>query len=352
MNKRINYKYLNILLILGIIYLLFLMKSIWLGALYKVLSIIFPFFISFIVAYALDPAVEFLTNRKVPKSLAIFIIVGGLLLIVGLTCYYAVPVFFEQLINLMSILGKLTTNVAVKYDVDLSVINEFINNFTSKIFGIISGFISDGTIINIVSKSIDYASKIIIIFIVSLYLLIDMPKIKNKVKNFLYYKDKKKYKLISDVNKEVYSYLKGFCIFLIVQFFEYTFLFLIIGHPNFLLIGVLASITTIIPYFGGFITNVIALIIASTISSKLFILTLIITIVAPNIDGYIISPKIYGKTNQMPALLSIFAVFAGGALFGFVGIIIAVPLTVIIMAIIKAYKPEITSKITNIKEKI
>ena len=96
MNKRMNYKYLNILLILGIIYLLFLMKSIWLGALYKVLSIIFPFAIAFIVAYALYPAVEFLTNKKVPKSIAIFIIVSSLLLLVGLTCYFAVPVFFEQ----------------------------------------------------------------------------------------------------------------------------------------------------------------------------------------------------------------------------------------------------------------
>ena len=73
MNKKINYKYLNILLILGIIYLLFLMKSIWLGALYKVLSIIFPFLISFVIAYSLYPAVEFLTNRKIPKGVSIFI---------------------------------------------------------------------------------------------------------------------------------------------------------------------------------------------------------------------------------------------------------------------------------------
>lgn len=139
---------------------------------------------------------------------------------------------------------------------------------------------------------------------------------------------------------------------MIIQFFEYTFLFLIIGHPNFLLLGVLACVTTVIPYFGGLFTNVIALLIASVISPKLFILTLIVTLLFPNIDGYIISPKIYGKTNQLAPLLTIFVVFAGGALLGFTGIVIAVPLTIIISAIIRAYKVEISKKISNIKEKI
>ena len=179
-----------------------------------------------------------------------------------------------------------------------------------------------------------------------------MPKIRSKIKNILIRHDKKKYHMISNMDKEITSYLKGLGIFMVIQFFEYTLLFLIIGHPNFLLLGVLACITTVIPYFGGILTNVIALIIASVVSPKVFILTLIITLVFPNIDGYIISPKIYGKTNELPPLLTIFAVFAGGALFGFYGIVIAVPLTIMIMAIIKSYKSEINDKLQKVKEKI
>ena len=51
--------------------------------------------------------------------------------------------------------------------------------------------------------------------------------------------------------------------------------------------------------------------------------------------------ELNGKTNELPAVLTVFVVFAGGALFGFTGIVIAVPLTIILMAIIKTYKPEI-----------
>ena len=68
-------------------------------------------------------------------------------------------------------------------------------------------------------------------------------------------------------------------------------------NPNFLILGLLAAITTIIPYFGAFIVDVLALLIASVISTKLFVLTLIVVLICPQIDGYIIGPKIYGKTN-------------------------------------------------------
>lgn len=349
MNKKINYKYLNILLLLGIIYLLFLMKDLWFGVVEKIFNILLPFIIAFLIAYVLYPFMNFLVKKKVPKSLSIFIVILTIVSIFGFTCYFALPVFFNQLINLLANLGKISTDIANKYNIDLGFINDTIGEYTSKIIDYIGIIISDGTIFNIVNKSIDFITKFIIITIASIYFLADMSNIYSKVKDYLLRTNKKRYYLISNLNKEVYSYLKGLLIFMIIQFFEYTILFLIIGHPNFLLIGVLASITTIIPYFGGLITNILALLIASVISPKLFVLTLIITIVCPNIDGYIISPKIYGKTNQLPALLSIFAVFAGGALLGFSGIIIAVPLTIIILSVYKTYKKEISNKIKNIK---
>lgn len=352
MKKNVNYKYLNILLILGIVYLLFLMRNLWLGAVSKIIGIILPFVIAFGISYVLYPFLKFLMEKKIPKAISVFIIITLVLLVVGVTTYYVVPLFFNQLINLLTNLGKVSSDIALKYGVDTKVINDTINLYSSKIISGIGDVLSSGSFIGILSKSVDYVSKAVIIFIVSVYFLIDMEKIRGKFKKYLVKKGAKKYHLFSNIDKEITSYLKGLGIFMIIQFFEYTFLFLIIGHPNFLLLGVLACITTVIPYFGGIITNVIALLIASVISSKLFILTLIITLVFPNIDGYIISPKIYGKTNQLPPLLTIFVVFAGGALLGFMGIVIAVPLTIIIMSVIRSYKNEISLSIKKVKGKM
>ena len=129
-------------------------------------------------------------------------------------------------------------------------------------------------------------------------------------------------------------------------------MFALIGHPNYLILGILAAVTTIIPYFGGLIINILALIIASVVSTKLFIATLIVCIVCPNIDGYIISPRVYGKTNQLHPLVNIFAVFAGGVLGGFWGIVVSLPIAIIIIATIKFFKDDINNKIEVVKEKI
>lgn len=338
MDKNISYKNLNILLILGIIYLLFLMRNLWINAVGKFFEILLPFFISFTVAYSIYPFYKYLIDKKVPKVVTIIIILLTIIILIGITIYYGIPLFFNQVINLLFTLEDIIDNLANNYKINMEFIYEFINKFASKIIGYISNMVYNGTILNIFNKSIDYITKLIIIIIVSIYFLIDMDNIRIKIKNILIKYNKKIYYIVYNIDNGLVSYIKGLCILMLIQFFEYTLLFLFIGHPNYLLLGFLASVTTIIPVFGGLITNIIAIIIASTISTKLLILTTLITIIFPNIDSYIISPKVYGKTNQIPTLLSIFSVFAGSLLFGFIGIIIAIPVTIIIMCILKEYK--------------
>ena len=202
------------------------------------------------------------------------------------------------------------------------------------------------------NASINFVSNFIIVFVCFIYFLSDMDKIRNDVKVYFRKKNKKTFKLIQNIDHETTQYFKGLCLTLVIQFFEYTLVFFLIGHPNFLLLGILSSISSLIPYFGGLVVNLIALMIAAVVSPKLLILTLIVAIIFPNIDGYIVSPKVYGKTNNISPLLTIFAVFAGGVLGGFVGILIALPLTIIIKTIFNYYKGDIYKKIDDIKEKI
>ena len=88
------------------------------------------------------------------------------------------------------------------------------------------------------------------------------------------------------------------------------------------------------------------------ITSKNCILTLVVSIIFPNIDGYIVNPRIYGKTNNISPILTIFAVFAGGVLGGALGILIALPSIIIIRTLYSHYKKDISKKINNIKENI
>ena len=179
----------------------------------------------------------------------------------------------------------------------------------------------------------------------------DMDHIREVIKNRFKRKSKKTYNYIKALDTEMKNYLTGFIKIVGITLVEYTVAFLIIGHPNAILLGFLAAIATLIPYFGGMITNVIAAITAFVISPGLFIRTIICFFVLSTLDGYVINPFVYGKTNEIHPLAVIFAVFAGGALFGVLGIIISLPLAIIVISTYKFYRGDITEKIEDIKGK-
>ena len=151
---------------------------------------------------------------------------------------------------------------------------------------------------------------------------------------------------------EITNYLKGLEIFMIIQLFEYSFLFLIIGHPNWLILGLLACLTTIIPYFGGLITNLIAIVLASVVSFPLVIATMVICLIFPQLDGYVISPRVYGKTNNINPLITIMAVSIGGTLAGMVGIIIALPCYLLLRTTYNFFHSDLKKGMDLVKENI
>ena len=345
-----NNKILNILMIIGIIYLLYLMRDLWGGVVIKLIAIFKPFIIGFVLAYAFYPFLKWM-QKKIPKWLGIVII---LLIVFGILAYIIIniiPVFTNELADLLSGLMEFIKDVDKKFDIDLSSLEDSL----IKAFNKISKDFTDDIAVTggkIINASINLISNFIISLVAFIYFLVDMDKIREKIKIYFRLKSKKTYNLIKEIDISCTGYFKGLFINVLIQFIEYTLLYRIIGHPNFLLLGIIAAFSPLIPYFGGIIMNVVAIITASVISTKLLIFSLIIMIIFPQIDGYLILPKIYGKTNKVPALITIFAVFAGGVLGGFVGIIIALPLAIIIQTIYKNYDEEISKKISDLKDKI
>ena len=191
-----------------------------------------------------------------------------------------------------------------------------------------------------IQNVINFITKMMFVILLSICILFNI----NYIKRFI--SKSKYYILICNINEKLKAYVVANLKIIIIQFFEYLIFFFIIGHPNYLLLAILNSINSFVPIIGGIFTNFIALITASVISKKLFILTAIISIILPNIDSYIISPRIYKNTNRLSQTLSISSVIISSILFGFYGIIIAIPLLIVIIEIIK-YKND-----SKIKENV
>lgn len=346
LKDKLNYKLLNILIFAAIVYLALITMDYWWGFIGKIISIVFPFVLAFAIAYALYPAVRKLQEKGVRKNLAVTVVILVIAIILTSILWVTIHLFYDQLIVLSGIVGDVMTDISNKFSVNLGEFRDTINGVLNNTIKSAGQYLSNGTI-NFVNKSIDIVTKFIIVAIVSIYFLIDMENIRKNAKNFFKKRKKEQYLLVKAMDKQLGQYLSGLAIFMVIQFLEYSLLFWIVGHPNWLLLGILASVTTIIPYFGGLITNIIAVVLASVVSFPLFVATLVICIIFPNIDGYIISPKVYGKTNNISPLWTIFAVFAGGALYGVIGIIIALPLYILINCIFNFYKDDIQEKISK-----
>lgn len=346
-DSKLSFKLVNLALVFLVILLFGKTMSIWGPILVIIKNVLLPFIIAFAIAYAIYPIIRKLQNKGMRKSLAIFFVLFLLFSFIGFIIYLLIPILIEQLSSLFNWLLDIIPNISKKYDINLNLVQEYIGDF-SNIFGDISKSLGDISL-SVISQVVNVFTIGLISLIVSITLMINMDKIRTKVKSYLLKKSRRTYNYVKRLDYEMSQYFVGLGKYIIIQFIEYTVIFFLIGHPYYLLFGVLCSVTTIIPYFGGIFANIIACITSFFISQKLFILTLIVAFICPNIDGYVISPKIYGKTNKVPTLLTIFAVYAGGKIYGIIGIIIALPLTIILLATYRFYRDDINRKIDDLK---
>ena len=348
--NKLNYKIINLAALMLLLYIGITNIGIWWDIFVKCIKVLAPFIVGFAFAYALTPLVRFL-DKKLPRWAALLIVILGSVLVLFGIIAITLPLLYDQLRLLIKMLIEVFNNFSDKFNVNIGSFEIKVTDYLNEILKSI-GNVTSATTMDILGKSFDFIGKFIVGFVGFVYFLMDMNKIRSRVKELLLSINKRSFKYIKCMDEEITNYLKGLGIFMVIQLFEYCFLFFIIGHPNWLILGVLACITTVIPYFGGLITNIIAIILASVVSFPLVIATTIICLIFPQLDGYVISPKVYGKTNNVNPLITIMAVSIGGTIAGVPGIIVALPIYLLIRETYHFFKKDLKEGIDKVKESI
>ena len=338
--NRINFKLVNAVLFILAIFLIYQSSDLWIGIIKLIFNILLPFLIAFVIAYAFYPVVKKLIDKNIPKSLAILLVVGGVFALISIIIALITPTIMSQLTSLFNGIISFLKELSVEYNVNFKDIQNTLSVSFNDTLEKLGTYISNGAL-SFIGISIDYISKIFIVLASFVYFLADMDKIRKFIKEYLSHKFKKIYNYVLTLDDEMRRYIVGFMKIVIISFFEYSLVYTLIGHPNALMLGTLAALGNLIPYFGGIITNIIAAITAFVISPALFIKTCIVFIIFSAVDGYIINPFVYGKTNKVHPLVVIISVFAGGILFGVLGIVISLPCAIIIITTFKYFKKDI-----------
>ena len=182
--NKIDFKLINCALIMVIIFLLYKMGSLWIGILNKIWDITLPFLLAFVIAYALDPLVKFLTEHKVPKALAILLII---LLFVSVICVFTVivvPLLFNQLGSLFNGILAFLSEISLDFDLNIGNLKETLSNSFEQVINSFGNYISTGAV-NAIGASVSLLSKVLISFAACVYMLIDMDSFREKVKKYL-----------------------------------------------------------------------------------------------------------------------------------------------------------------------
>lgn len=347
--NKINFKLVNVALVVLIAFLLYKTGHLWIGLTNKILIIFLPFLFAFAIAYAVYPFLQKMMNKKIPKWLGIGIIVFLILGLATLVIYLITTVMIGQLSSLFSAIIEFVNSLGeTRFDFNFVGLESTLTDVFKNILSNLGTYVSDGAI-NIIDSSLGAISTVFIVFASFIYFLIDMDKIREEIKFFFRKRTKKTYNYVRALDNEMKNYLNGMVQVIIISLVEYTLVYTIIGHPNAILLGFLAAVANLIPLFGGVVVNIVAAITAVVVSPALLIRTIIAFILLSAVDSYVINPTVYGKTNSIHPLVTIIALFAGGIVFGILGVFISFPLAIIVVTTYKYYKHDITKNIKKIK---
>jgi predicted PurR-regulated permease PerM len=164
--------------------------------------------------------------------------------------------------------------------------------------------------------------------VVAFYLLRDWPKIIATVDSWLPRPVAPTVRrLVAEMDSIVAGFIHGVALVCLIQALYYSVALSLVGLPFGLAIGLFAGLATFIPIVGGLVSFVLALFLAISQFSTWTEVFMVIGVFAVGqfIEGNILTPKLVGNRVGLHPLWVIFALMAGGALFGFLGILLAVP---------------------------
>jgi predicted PurR-regulated permease PerM len=321
---------------------------VFLGLLYLLGDVLTPFVAGMAIAYLLDPACDHLERMGCSRLIATCFITAAFFVLATLLFLLLIPLITSQIVNFAQnipeygaalrekavyITGLLESRLGPK---ELAQLHDAFGAASSDIVKFILGLA--GGLASGFESLVTLASLALITPIVTFYLLRDWDHIVAKVDNWL---PRASAGVIRTQIKLVDETLSGFArgqatVCLIMGTF-YGVGLLIIGLDFGFIVGFLTGLVSFVPYFGmlaGFITGV-SIAVAQFGEFGPVAMVAAIFVAGQLLEGNFLTPKLVGDRVGLHAVWIIFALLAGGALFGFVGVLLAVPLMAIIGVLVR-----------------
>lgn len=337
------------------------------GVFSTILSILSPIVYGLVIAYLLMPAVNWIEyhifsplanklfkkkahiRRRFSRSLSVAIVLILALSFVALLLWGVVPQILSTAKNFIDNLPGyvensriwITNNLAVFFPDAEEIVYGWIENITDTITAYFNNnllpripdmaFSISGGLVSAVGGIFDFLVGIII----SVYVMYGRDRFVAQTKKILYAIFKLEtvnvlIKETADVNRTFVTFIRGQIIDAFIVGLVTTIFMICTGMPYSVLIGTVIGITNIIPVFGPFIGAIPSAFLIFLVNPVQCFIFVIFILVMQQIDGNIIVPKVHSHSLGLREFWIIFAILLGGGLFGFVGMILGVPVFAVI----------------------
>ena len=368
-NKKYNTITLYVLLVIAIslimIVSLFKFSKI-LTVLEQIIAVLMPIIWGLIIAYLLNPIMKFFEkilnkiffrkkqHKKVCRGISVTITTLVLLILLSALVYVVVP---QLILSIKSIFDNapdgfknfqnwinniMDNNPALNNYItsEFETILEYLEDLVTKLQPTFNNFVSDFTlgVVHFLLALKDF----ILGIIVSIYLLLSKETLLAQTKKIMLALFKKKtcenlFSLYHKSNGMFIGFISGK---IIDSFIIGVLCFIgmsIFNMPYIVLISVIIGVTNIIPFFGPFIGAIPSAFLILLVEPKMILPFGIFIIVLQQFDGNILGPRILGNSTGLPAFWVLFAIFLGGGLFGFVGMLLSVPTFAVLYGLFRTY---------------
>jgi predicted PurR-regulated permease PerM len=312
-----------------------------------IITIFFPILIAGLLYYILRPVVHFF-SKYMPLTLSILLLYA----VIGGIGYSAVHFLGPKIASQSEeLIHKIPDKLEKITSESKNMLNENTSNFLSadkflqyakEYTDSFPKLLSDHAV-TIFSTISSIITVLLIVPFIVFYFLKDGHKLKPfLLKHIPSNVEAEGNRILMDVDKTLSTYIVGQFIIAVVDGFLMYIGYLIIGLDNALILAIFATLLTVVPFLGPFLGTIPALISALLISPFTALKVLILLAIVQQLEGHLVTPQVMGRRLDIHPLTVILLLLVAGSLYGFIGILIAIPtysvVKVIVQNFIKFYK--------------
>ena len=313
------------------------------AALYLLRPPLLPFVAAMAVAYFLDPVCDWLEGKGLSRTMATGTVTAVFFVVVTVALVTISPLVYKQVADLVARVPDYVSAMETKLRPLLDIVADRLNQEEVKDLGksatqyagtalkwVASGI---GDVLGGLGAVANIISLIVITPIISFYLLRDWDRIVDKVDHWLPRAQADTLRgLASEVDEILAGFARGQASVCLILGLLYGIGLTIVGLDFGFIVGLFTGLVSFIPYFGMLIGFVLGFGIALAQFDSVTPMLLVAAVfgVGQVVEGNFLTPKLVGGRVKLHEVWIIFALMAGGTLFGFVGILIAVPVAAVV----------------------